>query len=102
MVSRKTLNRENLAALGADRLADLLIEVSTKNSACKTAGSLGAGRIAKSDGGLPRRFASGLPQSRGPDPSSTGKIEGAWLKISKRSGAQFCRLPRRILARAWN
>jgi hypothetical protein len=35
VVSRKTLNKENLAALGADRLADLLIEVSTRNSGVK-------------------------------------------------------------------
>ena len=35
MVSKKTLNAENLKSLGARRLADLLIEISTGNAAAK-------------------------------------------------------------------
>ena len=35
MASKKTLNAENLKALGARRLADLLIEISTGNAAAK-------------------------------------------------------------------
>ena len=100
MVSRKTLNKENLAALGADRLADLLIEVSTRNSGVKRRIRLELAG-AKARWRLPRRFASGC-QSRAPDPSSTGKIEGAWSKISKRSAVQFCRSPRQTLAKASN
>jgi len=33
MASRKTLNAKNLEALGAERLAELLVEVSTGNAA---------------------------------------------------------------------
>lgn len=35
MASKKTLNKENLAALGAERLAELLIEVSANNAGVK-------------------------------------------------------------------
>jgi hypothetical protein len=35
VASKKTLNKENLAALGAERLAELLIEVSTSNAGVK-------------------------------------------------------------------
>ena len=34
-MSKKTLNSENLAALGAERLAELLIEVSTASAEIK-------------------------------------------------------------------
>ena len=34
-MSKKTLNKDNLAALGADRLADLLVEVSTGSADIK-------------------------------------------------------------------
>ena len=35
MASKKTLNAKNLEALGAERLAKLLIEISTANAAVK-------------------------------------------------------------------
>ena len=36
MASKKTLNAKNLEALGAGRLAELLIEISTGNAVAKT------------------------------------------------------------------
>ena len=53
MASNKTLNAKNLAALGATRLAELLIEVSTDNAATKRrlrlelAGTQSPGEVAK-------------------------------------------------------
>ena len=53
MASNKTLNAKNLAALGATRLAELLIEVSTDNAATKRrlrlelAGAQSPGEVAK-------------------------------------------------------
>ncbi len=53
MVSKKTLNEDNLARLGAERLAALLIEVSTGNAAMKRrlrfelAGEVGAKEVAR-------------------------------------------------------
>ena len=35
MASKRTLNAKNLEALGAQRLAELLVEVSTSNAAVK-------------------------------------------------------------------
>ena len=51
--SKKTLNAKNLESLGAQRLAELLIEVSTSNAAVKRrlrlelAGSQSPGELAK-------------------------------------------------------
>ena len=53
VASNKTLNAKNLAALGATRLAELLIEVSTDNAATKRrlrlelAGAQSPGEVAK-------------------------------------------------------
>lgn len=37
MASKATLNARNLAALGADRLADLLLEITKGNAGAKAA-----------------------------------------------------------------
>ena len=53
MASKKTLNAKNLEALGAERLAELLIEISTGNAAAKRrlrlrlAGAQSPGEVAK-------------------------------------------------------
>ena len=53
MASKKTLNANNLAALGADRLADLILEVTKGNAAAKRrlrlelAGEVGSDDVAR-------------------------------------------------------
>ncbi len=53
MASKKTLNAKNLEALGAERLAELLIEISAGNAVAKRrlrmelAGALGSGELAR-------------------------------------------------------
>jgi hypothetical protein len=53
MASKKTLNAKNLAALGADRLADLILEVTKGNAAAKRrlrlelAGEVGSDDVAR-------------------------------------------------------
>jgi hypothetical protein len=68
MASKTTLNRNNLAALGAERLADLMIEISQGNAAIKRRLRLelvGTESLPR----LPRKSASSSPHSRGPAPS---------------------------------
>jgi len=61
MASKKTLNAKNLSALGADRLADLLIEVTKGSAAAKRrlrlelAGEDGPGELARD---VARRLAT--------------------------------------------
>jgi hypothetical protein len=77
MAAKTTLNARNLEALGAKRLAELLIDLSTGDAAAKRrlrlelAGTNGTARS-------PARFSSGSPPSRSPAPTSTGRSGAHW------------------------
>ena len=64
-MSKKTLNKANLADLGADRLADLLIEVSQGSADIKRRLRLELSIISGQQN-LPMKSANGLPPYANP------------------------------------
>ncbi|MCZ7674609.1 MAG: hypothetical protein M5U35_00150 [Roseovarius sp.] len=86
MASKTTLNAKNLEALGAERLAELLIEVSTGNAAAKRklrlalAGTQSPREAARE---ITKRLTS-IARARS---FITGRTARHWSPISKPSGA---------------
>jgi hypothetical protein len=75
MASETTLNAKNLAGLGADRLAELLLELAQGDAAAKR--GLRMELASRNGGDVGRKFASGLRRLPNPDPSSTGARSGS-------------------------
>ena len=86
VTSKKTLNAKNLEALGAERLAELLMEISRGNAAAKRrlrlelAGAQSPSEVAKEV----RKRLTSIARSRSSVDWQTGEH---WSKISKRSVA---------------
>jgi hypothetical protein len=72
--SKKTLNKENLEALGVQRLVELLIELRTGNAPVKRRLRLELAST-HSPGEVARTLANGWRPLRDLDLLSTGKIE---------------------------
>ena len=86
MSSKKTLNAKNLASLGAQRLSELLIEISTGNITAKHRLRLElAGRRAPPR--LREKSANGWRRSLAPAGSSTGRTGEPWSMICKSNAA---------------
>jgi hypothetical protein len=87
---KTALNAKNLEALGAERLAELLIEISTGNAAAKRRLRLELAG-AQSPAELAKEVRSGLRRLPDRGLSSTGKASDRWLMTLRRSGAPSSR-----------
>ena len=110
MASKKALNTKNLEALGVQRLAELLIEISTGNAAAKRrlrlelAGGAGPAEVARE---VRKRLADDPPVAlvrRLAEPSSSCGGPGDPAQGHRRAGCQNgCRRGARLdVAFSWN
>ena len=97
---QETLNAKDLEALGAERLAELLVEVSTGNAGVKRRVRLELASLQSPDQ-VAKEIRKRLSTIARLDPSLTGRIEGTWSTTSKHSVVQSSsRSPRPILPKA--
>ncbi len=92
MTSKNTLNAKNLEALGAERLAELLIEISTGNTAAKQrlrlalAGAQSPGEVAKE---VRKRLTTVARLAPFPPRDCIGGVTVAWPCRWRRVGSQI-------------